>query len=226
MTWPIAHAMTIPTPRERAKALRVYKRYQFSPDEVLVIAAAIEADRRALLAEDEAVVEVMARAMFGPAGERWDEKWAALHENEWKEDHVGILISGKAGYIGEAKIALDALRRHRGIEPDGPWFTRLVGSTPGGMTTEPSAWAMERARKIVCPGQEPSHLKPWEIVPVALALDAVRAEVIAELKAPSSEIIKWLYEDATLYSETAKRTLRSVANYLEHNPPPHNTRGQ
>lgn len=63
----------------------------------------------AALADTPAVVELMARAMFAPEGERHDKRWAALHEHGWKgrED----LIPGKDGYRADARAALTALRQ-------------------------------------------------------------------------------------------------------------------
>ena len=49
--------------------------------------------------------------------------------------------------------------------------------------TEPSREALEAARAIRCGEFEPVPLKPWEIVPVALALQQARNEAVLDCAA-------------------------------------------
>jgi hypothetical protein len=64
-----------------------------------------------MTAPTEAMVEKVARALFGPLNTVWDIRWQALHDNgfayvKWNED----LQSGKLAYQHDAKIAIAALR--------------------------------------------------------------------------------------------------------------------
>jgi hypothetical protein len=107
------------TPRERAEAISKALG-GMRPNGLDAIEASIIADRRELLAPDGATMEAMAQAIaeFDYEGDIWER----LQENEetrlalpqWRreEEPTGT----KHEYREQARAALDALRRIRGVE--------------------------------------------------------------------------------------------------------------
>jgi hypothetical protein len=99
------------TPRERAEVTYQAWLDAFETDGTnvslsAIIEAAIIADRRELLAPDEATVEAMARARFNLARENGGPRC------KWEE----VDDETQAEWIAEDRVALAALRRLKGVE--------------------------------------------------------------------------------------------------------------
>ena len=97
--------MTLPTPREAAEALhpQLFGKNAWAGRNALldIIEAAFAARDRALLAEDEAAIEAMAKAI-AKAERNQDNGWT---EKVWRS------------WIVPARAVLAALRQLRGVEP-------------------------------------------------------------------------------------------------------------
>jgi len=120
--------MTIPTPRERADAvmlqvsadaahLSAYGKSELPETEIRwqllgeEITAAIESDRRALLAEDEETVEALAKVICMSAGSNWQR---ICEDEPFPPFWDGSLIT-REEYRKDARAALAELRRLRGV---------------------------------------------------------------------------------------------------------------
>ena len=57
----------------------------------------------------EAMVERVARALYGPANAVYDKRWELLHQNGIRQNATGDFVDGRESYLGSARAAISAM---------------------------------------------------------------------------------------------------------------------